>query len=336
MGIMEPYKIKNVLFQNRVVMAPMVPFGMPQLPSGVMSNTLKQHYLDRAKNGMGLMISQSMSVTKKRQNAGGASIYANEHVDNLRDIASACHEHGTKLFVQLAYPSDGHQNGESINMLTAKELEEITDEFAKAAHLCKVAGCDGIELHGAHGYFLNMFTSVIANERTDNYGGDLEGRLYLVRNIIDKIGSFLDEDFIVSYRMGLSGDGTMDIQTAQALEALGVEMLHVSSGIPASEQIKVPENFPYNSIVFSGTEIKKHVNIPVIAVNDIRTINRGNELLDKELCDFVAYGKPFLADHLFLSHSIDKVDYQSCFCCKTCFWFSNYTLCPALKKSKEL
>jgi 2,4-dienoyl-CoA reductase-like NADH-dependent reductase (Old Yellow Enzyme family) len=52
MGIMEPYKIKNVLFQNRVVMAPMVPFGMPQLPSGVMSNTLKQHYLDRAKNGM--------------------------------------------------------------------------------------------------------------------------------------------------------------------------------------------------------------------------------------------------------------------------------------------
>ncbi len=70
MGIMEPYKIKNVLFQNRVVMAPMVPFGMPQLPSGVMSNTLKQHYLDRAKNGMGLMISQSMSVTKKRQNAG--------------------------------------------------------------------------------------------------------------------------------------------------------------------------------------------------------------------------------------------------------------------------
>lgn len=335
MKIFESIRIKNVPFQNRVVMAPMVPFGMPELPTGVMSDTLLRHYLDRAANGLGLMITQSLSVTSKLPAAGGAGIYADEHIGHLSAIAAACHEHGTKMFVQLAYPSAGHQNGESVNGLAVEELEEITEEFVKAAFRCKEAGCDGVELHGAHGFFLNMLASPLANKRTDSYGGDLNGRLHLVRNIIDGIRPILDDDFILAYRMGWNDDLNIDIQTAQAMEALGVELLHVSSGISEGRHMDLPENFPYNTIVFSGTEIKKHVNIPVMVVNDIRTLTRGNTLLERGLCDFVAFGKPFLADPLFYAKSLENVDYQPCFRCKNCLWFTHYDRCPAVMTAKR-
>lgn len=335
MRIFEPIKIKNVLFQNRVVMAPMVPFGMPELPGGVMSDTLLRHYLDRAANGMGLIITQSLSVTSRLPAAGGTGIWSNEQIDHLRTIAAACHGRGTRLFVQLAYPSTGHQNGESVNGLTADEIEVITEEFVRAAFRCREAGCDGIELHGAHGYFLNMFTSPLANRRTDSYGGDFNGRLRLVREIIEGIRPILDDDFILSYRMGWNDGGETDIKAAQALESLGVELLHVSSGIPEGRQTTAPEDFPYNSIVFSGTEVSKHVNIPVVVVNDIRTLNRGNMLLENGLCDFVAFGKPFLSDPLFYANSLDDMDHQPCYRCKNCLWFTRYERCPAIKIGRK-
>lgn len=153
MKIFEPINIKNVQFQNRVVMAPMVPFGMPQLPNGAMSGAILRHYLDRAGNGMGLMILQSLSVTSKGSHDGGVGVYADEHMKFLHSIANACHERGTKLFAQLTYPSTGHLNGDSVNALTSEELTEITGEFVSAALRCKKTGCDGIELHGAHGFF---------------------------------------------------------------------------------------------------------------------------------------------------------------------------------------
>lgn len=335
MKIFEPIKIKNVLFQNRVVMAPMVPFGMQERPDGVMSDTLLRHYLDRSANGMGLMITQSLSVSSKLPAAGGAGIYADEHIGHLQAIAAACHEHGTKLFVQLAYPSAGHQNGDSVNGLAADDLKEITEEFVRAAFRCREAGCDGVELHGAHGFLLNMFASPLANMRTDIYGGDLDGRLYLVRNIIDGIRPILDDNFILAYRMGSNDDLDSDTQTARALEALGVELLHVSSGISGGRHLEIPEGFPYNSIVFSGTEIKKHVNIPVTVVNDIRTLNRGNTLLENGLCDFIAYGKPFLADPLFYKNSLENGDLEPCFRCRNCQWFTQYDRCPALKAAER-
>jgi 2,4-dienoyl-CoA reductase-like NADH-dependent reductase (Old Yellow Enzyme family) len=336
MNIFAPITIKDVQFQNRVVMPPMVPFGMPQLPSGAMSDTVLSHYLNRAANGMGLMIIQALSVTTKAPNDGGVGVYADEHMSFLHTIAAACHERGTKLFAQLAYPSIGYQNGDSVNSLAADDLAKITDEFVRAALRCKKAGCDGIELHGAHGFFLNMFASPLANRRTDSYGGDLEGRLRLARDIIAGIRPFLDDHFILSYRMGWNDDLETDIQTAQALEALGVELLHISSGIPAGRYTVVADGFPYNSIVFTGTQIKKHVKAPVMVVNDIRTLNRGTALLENGLCDFVAFGRPFLADPSFYANSLLNRDYQPCLRCKTCRWFVNGDSCPAVRRSSKL
>jgi 2,4-dienoyl-CoA reductase-like NADH-dependent reductase (Old Yellow Enzyme family) len=69
----------------------------------------------------------------------------------------------------------------------------IRNEFVSAAELYKQAGCDGIELHGAHGFFLNMVASPLSNKRGDQYGGDINGRLLLVKKIVKEIKAFANE-----------------------------------------------------------------------------------------------------------------------------------------------
>jgi 2,4-dienoyl-CoA reductase-like NADH-dependent reductase (Old Yellow Enzyme family) len=162
-----------------------------------------------------------------------------------------------------------------------------------------------------------MVASPLSNKRRDQYGGDINGRLLLVKKIIKEIKALANDDFIVSYRMSWNDDLELDVQTAQALGHIGIELLHISSGIPTNRKPKIPSDFLYNEIVYTGIQIKKHVRVPVTVVNNIETLNRGNALLENSLCDFVAYGRPFLDDAAFLIKSLKNYDYKSCFECRT-------------------
>lgn len=267
MKIFEPIAVKNIEFRNRIVMAPMVAFGLSN-GDGTLGVELIQHYLNRAKTGIGLIISQSHSVTKDRT-IEGVGVYSDLQIEDLRIIATVCHENNTRFFVQLEYPHYNYKNGDSINKLSINELGKIERHFISSAKRCFQAGCDGIELHGAHGFFLNMIASDSSNRRTDRYGGCLDGRLRLVTNIVKGIKKFSDDNFIISYRMGWNESIEDDIEMAQMLEKLGIEMLHISTGIPFERNIPVPDSFPCNNVVYTGTQIKAHVGIPVIAVNNI-------------------------------------------------------------------
>lgn len=333
MEILNPIKVKNIRFKNKVVMAPMVPFGL-QSKSGIMGEEMLQHYLKRADTGIGLIISQSLSVTARKTLDGRAGAYSDSHIDYLSTIAKACHDDGTKFFAQLAYPSIGYQNGDTINNLTEEDILKIQNEFINAAKICKKAGCDGIELHGAHGFFLNMLASPLSNNRKDQYGGDINGRLSLVKKIVEGIKEFADDNFSISYRLGWNDCLNTDIETAQALENIGIEMLHISSGIPSDRNLELPKDFQFNEVVYTGCQIKRNVNIPVTVVNDIRTLNRGNYLIENELCNFVAYGTPFLADSNFMVKSMENPDYKSCLGCKKCQWFISGEKCPVQIKTK--
>lgn len=329
MKAMESFQIKGVTFQNRVVMAPMVPFGLKQAEDGAMSDEGLLHYFERMPNRMGLMICQSLSVTGDVRINGGVGAYSKAHMAHLRRLAEACHSFGTRFFAQLAYPGAGYPHEPDVNGYSQSDIERIQGEFVRAAEICRDAGCDGIELHGAHGFFLNKMASPLANRRSDRYGGDLSGRLRLAENIAAGIKAFADERFILSYRMGWNKDLETDVQTAQALERMGIELLHVSSGIPFDRAIERPVDFPFSDVVYTGVHMKQRVHIPVTVVNGIGSINRGNALLEMGLCDFVAYGKPFLADEAFLTHSLENPDHQPCLTCKNCQWFTDGTKCPA-------
>ena len=137
--------------------------------------------------------------------AGGTGIWSDEHIHSLHDIAVACHDRNTKLFVQLAYPSAGHHNGDSVNHLAADELEVITEEFVKAAFRCKEAGCDGVNYMAPMAIFLNMLASSVATRDRISTAVDLEVDCVL-QQISLRYSSFADDDFIIAYRMGWNDD----------------------------------------------------------------------------------------------------------------------------------
>jgi len=323
-------------------MAPLVRFGLPS-DAGCMGEKLMQDYLSRADKKIGLIISQALSVSadynsssKAGGTSGGAGAYSVQHVGYLSKIADAYHRNGTVFFAQLCLPGFGFydDNSGDINKLTKKELVKIRDAFIKAAEICKKAGLDGVEMHGAHSCFLNMMASSDSNKRQDSYGGDQSGRLTLVKEITEGIKSFAGDHFIISYRMGWGDSLDTDVQTAQKLEEIGIDMLHVSTGIPRERKLELPSGFHYNETVYTGCCVKKHVKIPVICVNNIETLGRGNILIERNYCDFVAYGRPFLADGGFIERSLTDNDYKPCFVCRNCQWFINGEKCPALLKRK--
>lgn len=333
MNLFSSIQIKNIKFANRIVMAPMVPYPISSYDSGSMHNALINFYKNRSNSDIGLIISQSLDVSTNHKTEGFAAIRSQEHRQPLEMIADLFHQNNTRFFAQLAFPKIGSHENQLLNDMSTNEMQHLIDDFVTAARLSKASGCDGIELHGAHGYFLNMLLSEEYNHRKDAYGGSLENRLRFISEVIDKIGRFSDDNFIISYRMGWSDSAETDIQIAAALEKMGVNLLHISYGLRSTRKFDLPENYPYNKTVYAGTLLKKSLKIPITVVDDIQTLSRGNHLIENNLSDFVAYGRPFLADCDFVRNSSNDPHYRPCIKCKKCLWFTDGTLCPANRKN---
>lgn len=343
----EPLQIKNVKFQSRITIAPMCPFGVEAGRNESLGEKILEYYKRRIRGNLGLVVTQVFSVLSKDVGLRNFGITNEDQIEDLKKLSDIAHQNGTRIIAQLAYPSGGHHRHDTIDFWRQDELKEIEDLFVESARNAKRAGCDGVELHGANMFFLNLFSSPITNHRIDEFGGDVNGRLHLAANIIKRIKEFADDDFLIGYRMGWNKDLETDIETAKALEKLGIDLFHISYGIRESDRYMPkeypsyvcypgttrekqigPEDFDYNDVVYTGKEIHKHLNIPVILVDEIWTFERGEELLKEGSGEFIAYGRPFLGDADFIEHSHEDPKHKGCYQCPECAWFYNCYKCP--------
>ncbi len=338
LSIESPIRIKKIYFKNRVVKAPAVCFGWKCI-DGIMSEQHLEHYEQYAKAEVGMIILQSILVNRDHQNPDCyAGIYQDGQIGYLSELAARLHKHKAVVFAQLQYADltkyrPGKDRYSSMEQL---EITRIGADFTEAIIRCKKAGLDGVEIHGAHTYILNVLASSAANRRSDCYGGNLEGRLRLVTDIMKLSAGVNNDDFLISYRMGWDVDEQTDILTAQYLESIGIDLLHASVGIPINRVIKKPEGYEFNSSVYFAGILKQHVNCPVIAVNDIRNYKRGSWLIRNGQADFAAYGKPLLADPEMILISRENPEYEPCIKCPRCQWFFDGTNCPVRKKRERL
>jgi NADPH2 dehydrogenase len=306
--------------KNRIVMAPMVTFSFYGDNGSYYGKQHIEHYVKRAKGGVGLIILQATSVFGAVDSTG---MWSTSDITALKQIVSNCHEYGVTIMMQL------HCGNININELSNTEISSMQKSMRYAAIRACEVGFDGVEYHFAHGFALCKFLDASYNCRTDQYGGDTINRTRILTEILPEMRNSTNKNFIFGVRMGENLPESKDgIEVAKSFENAGIDFLHISFGMQPPTH-PVPEGFICSPMTYSGCKIKKEVKIPVIAVNEIRTEEQVRFLIENDYVDFAAIGRGMLADPEFANHVINSKPVNTCSGCKRCFWFTDDTLCPA-------
>ena len=222
--LLEPVKIGKMEMKNRIAMAPMGIGGLLN-PDGSPGPRALDYYLERARGGVGLIITGVFRVENEVEHFPGLSARVTpQALGAFTELAEAVHALGTKIFVQLtagfgrvAIPMrlQGNQPvsasaipyywdpRQTCRELKIEEIAKLVKAFGHAAEVLAAAGIDGVELHGHEGYLLDQFMTLFWNRRTDPYGGSLDGRLRLSIEVLQEIKRKAGPDFLVQYRFGL-------------------------------------------------------------------------------------------------------------------------------------
>jgi len=327
--LFEPGKIGRLTIKNRIAMAPMGLFGLVE-SDGRISQRGIDYYVERAKGEVGLIITGLCFPTLDVEFGGSETGEAgflfradSPHViPRLRELVDAVHAYDAKIAVQLTAgfgrvihpvlvpepvaPSvlpNVWKLSVMTRELTTEEVERLTGSFRNAAQIVKEAGVDAVELHGHEGYLMDQFMTALWNKRTDKYGGDLEGRLRFVLEIIEGIKDRAGADFPVIFRYAVKHyiEGGRDVEEsleiAKRLEKAGVDALHVDAGCYDDWYWPHPPNYqPPGCMVDMAEAVKKVVKIPVITVGRLGYPELAESVLKEGKADFIALGRPLLAD----------------------------------------
>jgi 2,4-dienoyl-CoA reductase-like NADH-dependent reductase (Old Yellow Enzyme family)/thioredoxin reductase len=290
---------------------------------GGVNDDIIAFYEARARGGVGLIISGICRVMDGA-GAGEACQMAARNLGDLQGLArlmDTVHKYGTRMFLQLHHPGRNYGlggeepvsasavefpgSGKAPRALTVPEIEQIQQAFVYGARIAQMAGADGVELHGAHGYLINSFLSPYLNRRDDRYGGSVENRMRFVLEMIASMRAACGKDFALGVRLSAEeflGDEGNDLSASCAiaveLEKAGVDFLDISSAIPDSPVPASIEPGTYEQgwKKYMAAEIKKHVKVPVIAVANIKEPDVAEAILEEGCCDLVGVARGHLAD----------------------------------------
>ncbi|MEO7361852.1 MAG: NADH:flavin oxidoreductase [Gemmatimonadaceae bacterium] len=248
--------------RNRVALAPMT--NKQSHEDGTLSDDEFNWLVSRADGGFGLIETCAAHVAKDGQGwPGELGIYDDAHLPGLTRLASALRDRGAASIVQIFHGgvrADQSVSGqqpwsasalEGARAATDDDIARVIQEFAAAARRAQQAGFDGVELHGAHGYLLTQFLSTAQNERTDTWGGSLENRARLMREVARAVRAATTPNFTVGIRLSPEDFGNakgLDVdestQVAQWLADDGIDFIHLSLWRSALNTAKYPDKHP--------------------------------------------------------------------------------------------
>ena len=342
--LLSPIKIGETTVKNRIFMPPL---STNLADKGYVTDELVEHYKARAKGGVGLFVTEVVTVEPTYcYLPGDMCIYDDSFIPGWKKLADGVHEYGAKILPQLfhpahmAFPLPGtprliapsnvgpYYAKEAPRAVTKEELKVIIRQFGEAAKRAQIAGADGVEIHAAHAHgLLGGFLSPLYNKRTDEYGGDIDHRLRLTLEVIEEVRRVCGKNFIIDVRISGSEytDGGLNlndmIYVAKQLEKAGVDFLHVSGGTTIARGSSIPApGTPMGSHAATAAEIKNYVSIPVATVGRITEPWIAEELIANGKADICMIGRANLCDPEFANKvAAEKADdIRPCIGCLRC------------------
>jgi 2,4-dienoyl-CoA reductase-like NADH-dependent reductase (Old Yellow Enzyme family) len=282
MSLLSPLALRSVTLRNRIGMSPMCQYSAVD---GRVGDWHLVHYGARAVGGVGLVIVEASGVEARgRISAADVGIWEDGQVEPLARLVGIVSANGAVAGIQLAHagrkasvrapwdrggapqlpeeggwvpvaPSalpfaDGHATPEA---LTEAGIAGVIRSFAEGARRALAAGFQVAEVHAAHGYLLHEFLSPLTNTRTDRYGGPLENRTRIVREVVEAVRREWPERLPLLLRVSCTDwtEGGWDlpqtVELARQVRSLGVDLVDCSSGgnvatarIPAGPGYQVP------------------------------------------------------------------------------------------------
>lgn len=279
--------------------------------------------------GAGLLITGNVMVDKMAM-TGPASIALEKDTDltAFKRWAQEATRNDSKIYMQISHP--GRQTpaalggkalsasdvaldlGQHSSMfpkpraMTETEIEDVIDRFFQTARQAKMAGFNGVQVHGAHGYLVNQFLSPLANKRNDQWGGSIENRARLLVTIARRIKDLTDADFGVAVKLN-SADfqrGGFDIDDAKAvtkmLNEIGMDFIEISGGTyeaPAMQGVSKDDRTLAREAFF--LEFAKDVaaisSDPIMTTGGITRPETAKEVLNQQV-DIVGIGSALAVD----------------------------------------
>ncbi len=337
-------QIGKTTVKNRIFMPPL---STNLADKGYVTDALVEHYSNRARGGVGLIVTEVTTVEPTYTYLpGDMSIYDDSYIPGWKKLVDAVHKYDTKILSQLfhpaymAFPVPGtpqliapsnvgpYYAKSAPRAVTVEELHVLVRQFGEAALRFKKAGGDGVEIQCAHAHgLLGGFLTPLYNKRTDEYGGDINGRLRLTLEVIREVRKQCGDDFIIDVR--ISGDEYSEggltlndmIYVSKQLEKEGVDFLHVSGGntIKRGSSMPAPGTSPAPH-AHASEEIRKHVHIPVATVARINEPWVAEELIADGKADICMIGRANLCDSEFANKAREgrTDDIRPCIGCGRC------------------
>ncbi|KAK7042783.1 Oxidored-FMN domain-containing protein [Favolaschia claudopus] len=225
-SLFTPIKVGSTTIQNRIGMSALT---RSRATTTVPNDIMKEYYVQRAKGGAGLIVTEGVLITRQGSewpNAPG--LWEKAQVDGWKKINDAVHEAGSKIYAQLWHlgrtshpdapeqiaagtpvyaPSAIAARGGKFRFLpgepgyvTPTEIPDPTvviNQFKQAAVNAKEAGFDGVEVHGANGYIVHQFLDSTSNQRTDKWGGSPENRSRFALEVLKAVKEVFGPDVAI-------------------------------------------------------------------------------------------------------------------------------------------
>jgi len=325
MSLFSPLALRSVTLRNRIGMSPMCQYSAVD---GRVGDWHLVHYASRAVGGVGLVIVEASGVEARgRISPADVGIWEDAQVEPLARVVRLVVENGAAAGIQLAHagrkasvrapwdqggtpllqaaggwvpvaPSalpfaDGHPTPDA---LSEAGISEVVGSFAAAARRALAAGFQVVEIHAAHGYLLHEFLSPLSNRRTDRYGGSLENRTRIVREVVLAVRREWPDRLPLLLRVSCTDwtDGGWDlpqtIELVRQVKPLGVDLVDCSSGgnvatakVPAGPGYQVPFAESIRRDAAIATAAVGMITSPAQAETVVRTGQADMVLLAREL-----------------------------------------------------
>jgi N-ethylmaleimide reductase len=313
-----PLQAGEILLPNRIVMAPLtrVRAGSTHVPNDMMVD----YYSQRASSGL-IMTECTMVDAHACAFMGEGGIYSPAHVAGWKRVTDAVHAKGGHIFMQIWHPgraahsllNDGEQPVSSSakairnemtqtpqgpkpyevpRALRLDEIQEYVEMFRLAAQNAKLAGFDGVQVHGAHGYLIDNFLRDGVNARTDSYGGSIPNRARFLLEVTDAVISVWDagrvavriSPLVPFNDMADSQPDALVTYVAQEMSQRKIaflEIRHENHALPEEQTILATARRHFQGALMT---------------NGSYTQESGESTLARGAADAIVYGRPYIAN----------------------------------------